>query len=191
MKEHCPDFVKYERATTSVSHGVARLSNRCKVAGVSEPTTAIRPDEYSLGARLREMRRRQGLSAREVAHRSGVSAAYLSRLENGKVSPTVSTLSRVVRAIGESVGTLFDGDESGPLVRHNDRRLVRNRGVDDFLVTPRHAQRLEVLETHVEPHAGSGRTAYTHPGDEECILVIRSEERRVGKECRSRWSPYH
>ena len=24
----------------------------------------------------------------------------------------------------------------------------------------------------------------------ECIL-IRSEERRVGKECRSRWSPYH
>ena len=23
------------------------------------------------------------------------------------------------------------------------------------------------------------------------ILIIRSEERRVGKECRSRWSPYH
>ena len=23
------------------------------------------------------------------------------------------------------------------------------------------------------------------------MLVIRSEERRVGKECRSRWSPYH
>ena len=22
-------------------------------------------------------------------------------------------------------------------------------------------------------------------------IVIRSEERRVGKECRSRWSPYH
>ena len=24
-----------------------------------------------------------------------------------------------------------------------------------------------------------------------CILLERSEERRVGKECRSRWSPYH
>ena len=23
------------------------------------------------------------------------------------------------------------------------------------------------------------------------LLLIRSEERRVGKECRSRWSPYH
>ena len=25
----------------------------------------------------------------------------------------------------------------------------------------------------------------------EPLLVMRSEERRVGKECRSRWSPYH
>ena len=26
---------------------------------------------------------------------------------------------------------------------------------------------------------------------EELTVVSRSEERRVGKECRSRWSPYH
>ena len=26
---------------------------------------------------------------------------------------------------------------------------------------------------------------------EECAEYMRSEERRVGKECRSRWSPYH
>ena len=25
----------------------------------------------------------------------------------------------------------------------------------------------------------------------ECFMLLRSEERRVGKECRSRWSPYH
>src|SRR2546425_752647 len=25
----------------------------------------------------------------------------------------------------------------------------------------------------------------------EEVFVVRSEERRVGKECRSRWSPYH
>ena len=24
-----------------------------------------------------------------------------------------------------------------------------------------------------------------------CVILARSEERRVGKECRSRWSPYH
>ena len=27
--------------------------------------------------------------------------------------------------------------------------------------------------------------------DAEAIVSARSEERRVGKECRSRWSPYH
>ena len=27
--------------------------------------------------------------------------------------------------------------------------------------------------------------------NEQVVLSSRSEERRVGKECRSRWSPYH
>src|SRR5258706_7101729 len=37
------------------------------------------------------------------------------------------------------------------------------------------------------------RCGYDQPGiHQACHLdVIRSEERRVGKECRSRWSPYH
>ena len=26
---------------------------------------------------------------------------------------------------------------------------------------------------------------------ENAVVQLRSEERRVGKECRSRWSPYH
>ena len=29
------------------------------------------------------------------------------------------------------------------------------------------------------------------PGPTEPAALMRSEERRVGKECRSRWSPYH
>ena len=39
---------------------------------------------------------------------------------------------------------------------------------------------------------------YRHRGDQVVVVVSamkgvtdRSEERRVGKECRSRWSPYH
>ena len=37
-----------------------------------------------------------------------------------------------------------------------------------------------------------GLFALQHRGQESCgIAVSRSEERRVGKECRSRWSPYH
>ena len=29
------------------------------------------------------------------------------------------------------------------------------------------------------------------PAMESVVAALRSEERRVGKECRSRWSPYH
>src|SRR5215813_13161191 len=42
-----------------------------------------------------------------------------------------------------------------------------------------------------------GRTVLTMPyvemgqGTYTSIPMLRSEERRVGKECRSRWSPYH
>ena len=32
---------------------------------------------------------------------------------------------------------------------------------------------------------------YAAKGNFKKALAIRSEERRVGKECRSRWSPYH
>ena len=36
---------------------------------------------------------------------------------------------------------------------------------------------------------GCGKPYYLHPM--RVARILRSEERRVGKECRSRWSPYH
>src|SRR2546428_9280613 len=45
-----------------------------------------------------------------------------------------------------------------------------------------HALRGDVLRVAGVPHEAGGRRT---------ILNERSEERRVGKECRSRWSPYH
>ena len=56
-------------------------------------------------------------------------------------------------------------------------------------------------ETESARLAGFGPTTYghqevfVHESEEEkaikILAYIRSEERRVGKECRSRWSPYH
>src|SRR2546427_565490 len=47
------------------------------------------------------------------------------------------------------------------------------------LLDPRHASTLSRLEAAL---ALLGR---------QLVIGVRSEERRVGKECRSRWSPYH
>ena len=39
--------------------------------------------------------------------------------------------------------------------------------------------------------AGDGEVTSRPGGSPANVAVGRSEERRVGKECRSRWSPYH
>src|SRR2546430_15676537 len=53
-------------------------------------------------------------------------------------------------------------------------------------IAPSHRHSQSALRFIVE---GSG--AYTAVDGERTTMVPRSEERRVGKECRSRWSPYH
>src|SRR5258707_5610574 len=52
----------------------------------------------------------------------------------------------------------------------------------------RDAHELAVLHLHADQALARDLTADVGRRDE---AVVRSEERRVGKECRSRWSPYH
>lgn len=49
---------------------------------------------------LREARARAGLSTRELAHRSGMSASTISRIETGTIDPTVTTLQRLMDGAG-------------------------------------------------------------------------------------------
>jgi transcriptional regulator with XRE-family HTH domain len=138
------------------------------------------PDEAvtgEVGPRLRQLRGQKSLSARQVAELAGVTPAYLSRLENGRISPTVATLARLVAAMGETMATLFSEPPGPvePVVRRTDRHLMRSRGVLDSQVTPGWAKRLEVLESLVEPGQGSSDSLHTHAGDEECLIVLEGE----------------
>src|SRR2546429_7220582 len=64
--------------------------------------------------------------------------------------------------------------------------LLHRHGLYTWGATLTEAQRhVEILEFLLE---AIGRTREVRHGDSE---DSRSEERRVGKECRSRWSPYH
>ena len=48
------------------------------------------------------------------------------------------------------------------------------------------------LKTVIIPHiSADGDAAGSCSALSEVLQQVRSEERRVGKECRSRWSPYH
>src|SRR5439155_3616746 len=47
-----------------------------------------------------------------------------------------------------------------------------------------------VSPASARPHHGVSRNAHAYTGHQARWHHARSEERRVGKECRSRWSPY-
>lgn len=143
---------------------------------MSVESDAAAPDG-EVGPRLRQLREQKAMSARQVAELAGVSAAYLSRLENGRVSPTVATLARLVSAMGETMSTLFSEPPGSheSVVRRSERHLMRSSGVLDSQVTPGWATRLEILESLVEPGRGSSGRLHTHAGDEECVLVLEGE----------------
>ena len=48
-----------------------------------------------------------------------------------------------------------------------------------------------VLMPNLKKAGGFPVTAARFPSLQRGVAIVRSEERRVGKECRSRWSPYH
>jgi transcriptional regulator with XRE-family HTH domain len=84
---------------------------------------AIAPADLasSVGAAIRRLRSAQGLTLAEVAERAEISAAMLSRLETGAVSPSLETIAAVAAALGADLPTLFRGLQAQP----SDAQLVR------------------------------------------------------------------
>jgi len=74
-----------------------------------DATDVVSQGEYlelrAMLATLKKHREHQGLSLADVASRSGMDRAAISRLENGVyVNPTVDTLYRYAQAIGADIG---------------------------------------------------------------------------------------
>jgi transcriptional regulator with XRE-family HTH domain len=63
----------------------------------------------SLGIRLRAARERAGLTLREVEERTGISNAYLSQIESGRIKePSPRILHRLAELYGESYAELLE-----------------------------------------------------------------------------------
>ena len=61
----------------------------------------------AIGAALRDLRESRGLTARQLAVQAGISAAMISRVENGQVSPSISTLDALSGALDVPLVSLF------------------------------------------------------------------------------------
>lgn len=128
-----------------------------------------------LARRIRALRRDKGLTLRELAGRASVTESFLSQVERGLTSPSISSLRRIAAGLGESVGSMFDdASEPGRLLRAGDRRVVNYPGLrarDEF-ITPSRAGKLQVILSVIEPGGGTGDEPYAHESDEECVLVL-------------------
>src|SRR5450755_3973751 len=80
-----------------------------------------------LAASIRSMRLRNGLSQRQLALRMSVPRTYVSKIENEKATPTLSSLERLARALEVTVPELLSGGE------RNRQEEVRELMEDQFV----------------------------------------------------------
>ena len=79
------------------------------------PAAAEMAPVGNLGGGLRQARLQANMSLREVARQLGVSASFVSQLENGKSQPSVATLHSMARLLGVSIDRLFDEQDRAAL----------------------------------------------------------------------------
>jgi len=101
------------------------------------------------------------MSLREVQRLSGVSAARLSRIENGYVDPRVSTVEAILRALDADFGDLtagIDASSQRPASDHLDPMVVvlRNRHRIHEILVAHGASRPRIFGSVARGEAGPG-----------------------------------
>lgn len=77
------------------------------LTGSSAPLTEHRSLEKALGHQIRLLRRKQDLSVADVAAAAGVSAGMMSKIENGQISPSLTTVKSLAAALSVPISSLF------------------------------------------------------------------------------------
>jgi transcriptional regulator with XRE-family HTH domain len=126
------------------------------------------------GRRIRALREARGLSLRDLAAISGVSAPMLSQVERGETSPTLAVAVRIASGLGLTLSQLLRLDEGRHVgvVRKADRRPVRRNGHRYEVLTPElPGQRATVTSHRLKPGARTGGAPLHEPGSRETIVV--------------------
>ena len=147
------------------------------------PDTSTAGMSPRIGAQLKRERRLRGLRLQDVADATGLSKSLISKIENNKASPSLSTLHRVAKALNTSVSALFAMDETLDKVVHrpHDRpiagkiqTMVEWDGIEAEIMVPyENGRLLEGFVFVMEPGGHSGGLLQ-HDG-EECGYVLEGE----------------
>lgn len=131
----------------------------------------------ALADHLRSLRTEHGLSLQDLALKSGVSRATLSRIENAEVSPTAETLGRLASVFVLPLSQLLAPLEPGfpPLVRHADQGVWSDRGkgfVRRSISPPSGQLKLEMIEGEIASHQRMAYDRPAFPGHEHHLVLL-------------------
>jgi transcriptional regulator with XRE-family HTH domain len=135
-----------------------------------------------LGGRVRELRRRRGLTLEELAGLSGVSRAMISKLERGEKNPTLVVAARLAEGLGVTLSQLAGMEERREVVvLPRERRMVMRdpqTGFERQLLSPNFVGRsVEFIRNEIPENSTSGEFPPHRRGVEEHIVVERGSLR--------------
>lgn len=87
----------------------------------------------NLAAQIRRLRVRNGLSQRQLACRMSVPRTYVSKIENEKATPTLSSLERLAKALEVTLCDLLSGYRSQHEVLPNTAAEIETLLQDEFI----------------------------------------------------------
>jgi len=126
--------------------------------------------QVDVGSRLRVLRTEQGLSLRLLAERSGLNVNTLSLIENGRTSPSVSTLQQLARALSVPIAAFFETDDAVQnIVFQKDGQRPRAafaHGTAEDLGAGMMMQGGQPLLVTLRPGTDSGAARIVHTGHE-------------------------
>jgi len=142
-------------------------------------------DETVVGRNIKTIRQNAGLNISGLADRTGLSKALISRLENGKVSPSVATLLKIAKALNTPVSSLFDGppqQEGICVVRRDERKSLVRVGTPfgysyESLAYKKTDKLMEPFIIRYPP-ADPSREMFDHEG-EEFVFVLKGRFKLV------------
>jgi transcriptional regulator with XRE-family HTH domain len=156
-----------------------------RVQDIEHPVTGMTLD---VGAHLRAVRTMYGLSQRELAKRAGVTNGLISLIEQNRVSPSVSSLKKVLDGIPMSLAEFFTLDLSAsPQVFYRGDELtdLGDRSVSLRLVAARRPNRaMSVMHERYAAGADTGADMLRHDGEEGGVVVRGRIELTIGGETR-------
>lgn len=126
-----------------------------------------------LGKQVRHWRLVQGLTLKDVARRVGCSESLLSKIENERATPSLSTLHKIATVLDTNLSAILGSGESETVTRANKRNVLwvdgnksRGDGMRLEQLVPAKKGRLLQADMYVIPPGAGSNGEMRHSGEE-------------------------